>query len=483
MGSRTTKKLLSSDELILDGKSLNFFSTQRTGGTLVADTTPSVVTTNLVVHLDAGDTDSYPGSGTTWSDLTTTNADASLQNGAFYNNVYGGFIVFDGTNDYAQIPSTSWSVGNIFNGSNNFTISLWVNINSFPTNTNYIYSPVLFAPAEGHAYITLGDGIPTNEIGLRVYMNSAWTTPVSSNTLSTNTWYNICATYDSSSGFVFYQNGSSVDTDSTTATIGSQSSSNTLIGGSTAANQYRYLNGSIASLLIYDRAITAAEVTQNYNAIKSRYEDNSTIITTNLVFHLDAGNTSSYGGSGTTWSDLSTNSNNATLTGPTFNGGYFDFDGSNDHAVSASDMFDPNSNFTFSAWVNTDSTITGTMVSDFTYQGSLQIRFVSDGTVQIVDSYVVNVGTFTNFTYSTDTWYNVVVTRSSNTYSLYINGVYKSDFTSTNSYSYGPQSIGTNYNGYERWDGKISQIACYDTALSATQVQQNFDALKNRYGL
>ena len=78
---------------------------------------------------------------------------------------------------------------------------------------------------------------------------------------------------------------------------------------------------------------------------------------------------------------MSTNSNNATLTGPTFNGGYFDFDGSNDHAVSASDMFDPNSNFTFSAWVNTDSTITGTMVSDFTYQGSLQIRFVSDGTV------------------------------------------------------------------------------------------------------
>ena len=146
-------------------------------------------------------------------------------------------------------------------------------------------------------------------------------------------------------------------------------------------------------------------------------------------------------------------------------------------------MFNPNSNFTFSAWVNTDSTITGTMVSDYTYQGSLQIRFVSDGTVQIVDSYVVNVGTFTNFTYSTDTWYNVVVTRSSNTYSLYINGVYKSDFTSTNSYSYGPQSIGTNYNGYERWDGKISQIACYDTALSATQVQQNFDALKNRYGL
>ena len=183
---------------------------------------------------------------------------------------------------------------------------------------------------------------------------------------------------------------------------------------------------------------------------------------------------------------MSTNSNNVTLTGPTFNcnnGGYFDFDGSNDHAISASDMFNPNSNFTFSAWVNTDSTITGTMVSDYSNMGALQIRFVNDGTVQIVDSYTVNVGTFTDFTYSTGTWYNVVVTRSSNTYSLYINGVYKSNFTSTNSYSYGPQCIGSNYSGYERWNGKISQIACYDTALSATQVEENFDALKNRYGL
>ena len=210
------------------------------------------------------------------------------------------------------------------------------------------------------------------------------------------------------------------------------------------------------------------------------------IVNDNLVLALDAANTKSYGGSGTTLTDLSGKGNNGTISGATYTSGvdgYFDFDGTNDHVRMGSDMFNPNSDFTFSSWVNSDAIAIATIVSDHLTSGSIQIRFVDDNTVQIVDNYVVNVGTFSNFTYSTGTWYNVVVTRSSNTYSLYVNGVFKSSFTSTNTYSHGAQTIGANNNGIERWNGKISQIACYSAALSATQVEQNFNALRGRYGI
>ena len=208
------------------------------------------------------------------------------------------------------------------------------------------------------------------------------------------------------------------------------------------------------------------------------------LVTTNLILNLDASNTSSYS-SGSTWSDLSSTGNDGTITGATHTsgvGGYFDFDGTDDHVRMDSDMFNPNSDFTFSSWVNTDVTANVTIVSDHLTSGSIQIRFTSSSSVQIVDNYVVNVGTFTNFTYSTSTWYNVVVTRSSNTYTLYVNGSYKSNFTSTNSYSYGAQTIGANNQGIERWNGKISQIACYSRAINSTEVTQNWNALKSSYG-
>ena len=208
------------------------------------------------------------------------------------------------------------------------------------------------------------------------------------------------------------------------------------------------------------------------------------LVTTDLILHLDASNTSSYS-SGSTWYDLSSTGNDGTITGATHTsgvGGYFDFNGSSDHVRMGSDMFNPNLNFTFSSWVNSDVTATATIVSDHLTSGSIQIRFTNTSSVQIVDNYVVNVGTFSNFTYSTGTWYNVVVTRSTNTYTLYVNGSYKSDFTSTNSYSYGAQTIGANNNGSERWNGKISQIACYSRAISSTEVTENWNALKSSYG-
>ena len=229
-----------------------------------------LVTDRLIMHLDAGDSSSYPGSGTTWSDLTANNADATLQNGASYSSSDGGFIDFDGTNDHATVTEASLDSDTVFDGTSSFSICLWLNIDSLPSSTNYAGSPVLFKAAKRACFFTIGDGSPTDKLGFRINTGS-WSTPVLSNSLSLNTWYNICVTYNPSSGFILYQNGSSVDTSSTTGSITNLvSTTNTEIAGYTDSSG-RYYDGSISSILVYDKALTSTEVAHNYNQIKSRY--------------------------------------------------------------------------------------------------------------------------------------------------------------------------------------------------------------------
>ena len=210
------------------------------------------------------------------------------------------------------------------------------------------------------------------------------------------------------------------------------------------------------------------------------------IVTDGLVLALDAGNTKSYGGSGTTVTDLSSSGNNATLDGATYVSGnpdYFEFCGDNDHIDLSSGMFNCNSNFTFSCWVNSDTTGTVRTIIASPSIGALQIRLETSNQVQIVDSNIVNVGTFSGFTASSYTWYNIVVVRNSNTYSLYVDGEYISNFTSSNTYTYNANMIGLNVSNSEDWDGKISFISCYDIVLTAAEITQNFNALRGRFGV
>ena len=210
------------------------------------------------------------------------------------------------------------------------------------------------------------------------------------------------------------------------------------------------------------------------------------IVTTNLIRNLDAGDSASYPGSGTTWTDLSSSSIDATLFGPIYNSGNsgsLDFDGSNDY-VTTGNLAQPNNNWTYEFWVNVDSLASNrTIISNQTVSsgGSVQIRFTTAGAVQIVKSYISNVGTFTGFTASTGSWYNVAVTKSSTTYGLYVDGSFISSFTSSTPFSFYPGTIGINTYNTEPWDGKIAVVHAYDSALSASDILQNYNALSARY--
>ena len=241
---------------------------------------PSYVTSNLRMHLDA---DSYSGSGD-WLDATSNGNDGTIT-GSTYVSASGGnpaYFGFDGTDDDVSITDT-YSGGtagglktyDLLSGNNNYSFSLWFQTGAFPANTNWQISPVMFKAGRRSIYILHGDSTAVDKLAFHGnWASGSWSQRVESDTLSLDTWYNICFTYNTTNGFVCYQNGSSVDTDSSPNNAYTFYNSNSYIGRVSNADSYtsqRYWEGKMAILSIYEETLTPSEVTQNYDAFKSRY--------------------------------------------------------------------------------------------------------------------------------------------------------------------------------------------------------------------
>lgn len=211
------------------------------------------------------------------------------------------------------------------------------------------------------------------------------------------------------------------------------------------------------------------------------------IVTDGLVLHLDAGNRVSYPTSGTVWYDLTNNRNNGTLTnGPTYsrdNGGSIVFDGSNDYVAITYSLDTNLQSNSFAFWVNFDTFGANTLISGQNINaGHYQIR-VRDSGVEILKAGIVSMGTFSNFTPATGTFYNIVVARIANTYYLYANGEYKSSITNTQTFRTSDPVIGKNYNNLEHLDGNLYSVYFYTRTLSAQEVSQNFNATRARFNI
>ena len=223
------------------------------------------------------------------------------------------------------------------------------------------------------------------------------------------------------------------------------------------------------------------------------------IVTSNLSLYLSAHNPNSYGGSGSTWTDLSTNANHGTLTnGPVYssdNGGYIDFDGVNDFVTDDTTSGSPfnfgTGAFTTEYWVRYDANVndathldgrrrtsTSFGYSDFRDNGTLKFRVYS----------TVNLFTSTG-TLSNNAWYHVVFSRTStstNQTRFYINGVLDTTTTlSTNFADYGAYYMARNVNATPIYGNmKIAQARVYKgKGLTAAEVKQNYNAHRRLYGL
>ena len=226
----------------------------------VAPTTASIITTGLVLNLDAGNTASYPGTGTTWTDLTGNGNNGTLTNGTSYSSTNGGVMVFDGVNDYVT-GNTPTSI----NLNNDLTIETWVKFSS-TINTRIIE----IQDANYSIQILIDNGS-----GKFATKHSKWETGYSNrfwDSKNNSVWYNItCVFTPSTNTTKLYQNGiEKSSTGGNAVGIGNQPNK-FILGVRGDLEGTTYLNGSLPITRIYNRALSSTEVLQNFDATKSRY--------------------------------------------------------------------------------------------------------------------------------------------------------------------------------------------------------------------
>ena len=217
---------------------------------------PNIVNDSLILTLDAGNQNSYPESGTNWYDLSGNGNNSTLTNGPTFNSSNIGSIVFDGTNDYVKPPnSTTFEL-------TNFTFFSWVKTTIANTDQFIIDCSSNAALGFGYSYrITSSNTIRFWAYSAQYYLDSI-------STLSTNTWYNIVVSYNNSTSTQkIYING--VLDNSNTASYTTPTPSYLQIGAAQLFGMY--FKGNISFIQMFSRALSAAEVTQNFNATKYRY--------------------------------------------------------------------------------------------------------------------------------------------------------------------------------------------------------------------
>lgn len=238
-----------------------------------------IVTDGLVFYVDAGNGLSYPGSGTAWGDLVGA-ASGTLTNGPTYASASGGYISLDAVDDYVTFGSVSDTQ---FNLNEPFSVDFWVNLSwaddglfgiivgnrdsSSPYKGWEVLGPGLTPSARRKLAFTIWPNYPSQR--LEVHPSSSF---------PQNQWFHACATYDGStnaSGVSWYLNGSSVATttanDTASTTSISYSSASMCIGNRDVNTGGFMRDSSIATCSVYSKELTAAEVLQNYNALKNRF--------------------------------------------------------------------------------------------------------------------------------------------------------------------------------------------------------------------
>jgi hypothetical protein len=211
---------------------------------------PRIVTNGLVLSLDAADRNSYPGSGTTWFDVSGNNNSGSLTNGPTFSSANLGSIVFDGVDDIVNLGKpASLDLTTL-------TLSAWIrtttNLNQIVIGKSYISSYYMnIAPnVKQFAFWTNGSQLLSTTIP----------------TIGDPIWCNIVGTINSTSKNVYF-NGI-INSTTAGSTVGIDSN-DVYIGNSPVINSF--FLGNIANVQIYNRALSPQEVLQNYNATKTRF--------------------------------------------------------------------------------------------------------------------------------------------------------------------------------------------------------------------
>ena len=221
---------------------------------------PNTSDSGLVLCLDAADTNSYIGSGTTWTDASNNGNNSTLTNGPIFDSSNGGNFSFDGTDDYVQTnlnqntndAQITWECWFWDNSPGGFFDNTAIISNYGPTGTTPF--TILHIISDGRPYFGQRNSSGTES------------SAVYSVNICDGVWHHIVGVVDNSNMLIYVDGVLRASQSKVTGTT--TSGQNIVIGGNHLG---RYQSCRIASAKIYNRALNATEILQNYNATKSRF--------------------------------------------------------------------------------------------------------------------------------------------------------------------------------------------------------------------
>jgi hypothetical protein len=430
------------------------------------------VSSGLMTYVDARDTRSYPGSGTVWYDLSGNGNDFTFSSTP---SISGG--IFDnGGSVYAYrnaIPVNSAIAG--------YTLEAQFKINSSLTSS-------------WQNVTQNGAGDPTRHMMwynggsnsfLALFHTPGFYNNIS-NTLTLDKWYYLQLSYSplniGSNGRRAWLNGVEVTVNNTGAGDGTPAGFFSIgVDSDLTSNKS---DMSYAFVRYYNRGLTTSEVQQNY------YQGN--IVTSNLLLNFDASNLISYPQAGTTWFDLTSNANNGTLQNgvgfSNLNGGVLTFDGSNDQVATSINRGNLGDNMSIDAFFKYEGN------SGDSYRPIIGGNDPGSGTEFFLgkntgnNSFGVQDGNYrgdfvTNYNVFDGNWHYMCYTYNNGTGKLYLDGILRATNTFTKCNSAEQIYIGAEVQEGYWWKGQIGKVAYYTKTLGDSEVIQNFNAQKSRYGL
>ncbi len=217
---------------------------------------PRIVSSGLILTVDGANVKSYPGSGTTWNDISGGRT-GTLENGPVFSTAGGGSIDFDGSNDYISFDSTITQLSD-------YTINAWffVDVSSAAQG---IITWGQNSSGKRRAMLIWNGGSGTN-----YYLRSSThgSNPASTTVMSSGQWWNGTVSLASNGTAKIYVNGALENT--STNSLSTPSSNAIYIGATSTGTEF--FNGKIAIINVYDRVLSDVEVLKNYNAMKGRFE-------------------------------------------------------------------------------------------------------------------------------------------------------------------------------------------------------------------
>jgi hypothetical protein len=436
-----------------------------------------IITNGLIANLDAGWYNSYPGSGTVWTDLSGQGNNATLANSPTFTVENGGTLIFDGVDDYAYITDNA-----SIDLAGDKSYGIWIKLLQEPGGSGFIGKADSSVNGMALAYGWSSNGFQN------IAWNSANAPALSTNASDINNWYYIAGIQNGATRYIYVIGANGIRSSSYAGGNDTWNNSLNLTIGQ-VAGYYEYI--SVGAVHIYNRALSSVEVLQNYDAQKSRFGLGGQSLFSGVTQYFDFSKQSSYPGTGTNLNDVSGNGYNGSIS----NGSFTTIDGvrcwncSTTGWILTDNDFVFGNNYTIFIWARaiSDSQAESwrTLLRTIDDDHPLIIQENTDllGYYDNNSAGFVSYGLTLNGVGLSNVWglYTLVGSGGS-TQKLYIN-----DGTTNATVNYNvsgeAQDAWGNVGGGSQPFGYVSNMVVYNNqAFTQSQVNQYFNATKQYYG-